>query len=187
MAPISPVFPLCSGKLWGRKSPGELTLKYNLRHDLPWRKTVLNSQEWTTNGEMSGIWKRGEAVWDRLSFPKILSNTLPIQDLLCPYSKITSYVQTHKTISPIPKSFLKAFSSHSPLSPNPHHQPLLNFIFSHCSDNHCDKSYVSNYNNRLSQCWSSAFLGDRNRICLPGNNQGGEQTQASWRSTGPAG
>ena len=55
----------------------------------------------------------------------------------------------HKAISPITKSFLKAFSSHSSHSPNPHHQPLLNFIFSHFSDNHYNKSYVSNYNNRL--------------------------------------
>jgi hypothetical protein len=41
-----------------------------------------------------------------------------------------------------------AFSDIS-LFPNPHHQPLLNLIFFHCSDNHSDKPYVSNCNNRL--------------------------------------
>lgn len=82
-------------------------------------------------------------------------------------------------------SLLLPFSSL--LSPKLHHRPLLNCIFFHCSDNCCGKSYISNYNNRLPQCWSPASLGDRNKICLPGSSQGCEQTQDSWRTLGPAG
>lgn len=102
----------------------------------------------------------------------------------------TSFVHTwisyhiYKPTKPAPSpGLLSSFL----FSHNPYEQLVLNCIFFHHSDNCCDKSYISNYNNSLPQCWSSAFLGDRNKICLPGSSQGCEQTQNSWRASGPAG
>lgn len=44
MAPTSSIFPHCSDKLRERKVLDKLILKYNLRHDLPWRKAELHSE-----------------------------------------------------------------------------------------------------------------------------------------------
>lgn len=103
----------------------------------------------------------GQAVFYQDPF----RHTASIRPLLTifKYHTICTNPQNHQLH---PQVSSAAFFSFYPLSPNPHHQPLLNFIFFHCSDNHCDKSYVSNYNNRLPQCRSSVFLGNRNEICL---------------------
>ena len=123
----------------------------------------------------------GQAVFHQGPFRLTANIRSPLSTV---HRTVYTNPQSYQLLPPVSSA---AFSSLSPLSPKPHHWPLLNCIFFHCSDNCGGKSYISNYNNRLPQCWSPASLGDRNKICLPGSSQGCEQTQDSWRTLGPAG